>query len=226
MIAARQIAFGGSAAKYTAADYVHDGLVAMWDGKESNDGTSDTIFDVSGNGHDLTIYQGSFGEDYFDATGTNYAGCNYPIAFSAIEVVITPFLNDALVISGNNVFISGNGGNYGRNVSVSGASIYYAQKNSVGIVYDTTMSNGMTYSISASEIVRLNGIELTSSGQNGQLSNYRPGVLSQIGWVKRDNSTSSRNGCGFIHNIRLYNRALTAEEIAYNYKIDKQRFGL
>jgi hypothetical protein len=29
-----------------------------------------------------------------------------------------------------------------------------------------------------------------------------------------------------LHSVRIYNRALTAEEIAYNYEIDKARFGL
>ncbi|MBO5750859.1 MAG: hypothetical protein J6R80_00450, partial [Kiritimatiellae bacterium] len=36
MIAARQIAFGGGRKNYTAADYVHDGLVAMWDAKDTS----------------------------------------------------------------------------------------------------------------------------------------------------------------------------------------------
>lgn len=31
---------------------------------------------------------------------------------------------------------------------------------------------------------------------------------------------------GEVKNIRIYSRALTAEEIAHNYKIDKARFGL
>jgi hypothetical protein len=31
---------------------------------------------------------------------------------------------------------------------------------------------------------------------------------------------------GGIHSVRIYNRALTAEEIAHNYSIDKARFGL
>ena len=37
---------------------------------------------------------------------------------------------------------------------------------------------------------------------------------------------STRIFLGGIHNIRIYNRALTAKEIAHNYEIDKARFGL
>lgn len=232
MIAARQIAFGKAAGKgLSAKDYIQDGLVAMWDGIENAGwGTHDpsaTVWkDLSENGHDLIIGAGEFGNNYFNAGGTNYANLDYALDYYTTEaVVMTSNLSSRLTI-GNNLIISGDGGNYGRNLSLSKVGIYRAVVNSIGKAFDATISNGMIYSISVGGSAWLNGVELLESSTAGNLNNYSPGKLTQVGWRKRDNSESASDGSGLIHNLRLYNRDLTAEEIAYNYNIDKARFGL
>ena len=58
--------------------YITDGLIAMWDGEWNSgfgvhDDNSSIWKDLSFNGYDLTVNGGSFGDNYFDATGTNYA---------------------------------------------------------------------------------------------------------------------------------------------------------
>jgi hypothetical protein len=54
----------------------------------------------------------------------------------------------------------------------------------------------------------------------GQLANSL--YLGSYSWT----SGRKRVFMGGIHSVRIYNRALTAEEIAHNYEIDKARFGL
>jgi hypothetical protein len=51
--------------------------------------------------------------------------------------------------------------------------------------------------------------------------------IENAGWGTHDaNATSNLGFIGEVNNIRLYSRALTAEEVAHNYEIDKARFGL
>lgn len=51
-------------------------------------------------------------------------------------------------------------------------------------------------------------------------------IIAIGGYASTGLQTSGRNQLGKIYSIRLYNRALTAAEIAANYAADKERFNL
>ena len=58
---------------------------------------------------------------------------------------------------------------------------------------------------------------------------FDPATLDQIGvnnWYVRIGRTHNNSMSSAFHSIRIYSRALTADEIAANYAIDKERFNL
>lgn len=75
-----------------------------------------------------------------------------------------------------------------------------------------------------------NGTIGTEGSQRiGQVQTFNPGTLDQIGvnnWYVRIGRTHNNSMSSAFHSIRLYSRALTADEIARNYNIDKARFHL
>jgi hypothetical protein len=65
------------------------------------------------------------------------------------------------------------------------------------------------------------GVSQSVTGQNG---NGASGKFLMIG-ARFQNAVNGYYS-GLIHSVRLYSRALTADEIAANYAVDKARFNL
>ena len=100
-------------------------------------------------------------------------------------------------------------------INVAGESPYYS--NSPALT-DGLISAAVTY-------------------DGAQRRSYRDGARKNTTSVSQDYATGAAQaeyriaqqnaGNGTVyHNIRLYNRALTAEEIAANYAVDAKRFGI
>ena len=51
-------------------------------------------------------------------------------------------------------------------------------------------------------------------------------ILVVMGDVTIGKTYSNEYICGYIYCVRIYNRALSEEEIKHNYEIDKERFGI
>lgn len=237
MIAARQIAFGGSAKKWENP-YITDGLIAMWDG-EWNAGFG--VHDAS-----ATLWKDLVGE--FDATPINSPafdenssvlnGGYWEIPNTIIPVVESENLTMQAVFksSGNN---SSNQGIVGIGegralwlffgdspVNPSGSTLNFQFRSSSPVrVWKTNDGVFGTSIHSVSGVI-----------ENNLCSAYLDSIYRD-GGISAGTSTSNRS-CflgnlfsynklyGNIYSIRLYNRALTAEEIAYNYEIDKARFNI
>jgi hypothetical protein len=60
-----------------------------------------------------------------------------------------------------------------------------------------------------------------SSTQNNYLSTTNNGVIGRLGW----NTFNSNYFDGLLSQFYVYNRVLTAEEVKYNYRITRQRYG-
>ena len=247
MIAARQIAFGRGAAKgLSAKDYVQDGLIAMWDGIENagwgvHDANATMWKDLTGKGSDwkLNPNEGKFsiGIDYVELlnriswTGTGYI--NTPSWSNDTDIkTLEGVLDTGLVETDNNapwaVIVS---------FDLFKEQGYYR--------------NALFVDIASGNIIHGLGLQLenpslpTERGQNSISCNsddmkyYMNGVeIINISKIKRRVVNYSHNNCPLgiysgrlarhtkIKNLRIYNRALTADEIAHNYNIDKARFGL
>lgn len=236
MIAARQIAFGGSAKKWENP-YITDGLVAMWDGE----------WNAGGGKHDAnaTVWKDLVGDDDLVCSG-DYVwnnGFEYP---STMQGVTKAVGNTLYTLGDLSIHIcvsiksstpsnihSGDLFSLDR-VAGSGIVSYAASKNQ-----PQTFSWWTFGANHASTVVAIDG-ETTSAvlAKEGSVinafldgrrveywrqTNTLEGFVS-IGQLRDQSKRSAPNA--IVHNFGIYNRALTAEEIAYNYNIDKQRFGL
>lgn len=217
----------------TARDYVQDGLIAMWDGTEnagwgqhSNAAPVDLI-----NGVQLT----AFGSPVItDTTFDTPPGANYYADISAFKDAVNNInFTFETVLSGaragnNGVFSMGSTGS--RALWIYGNGAYnISTVNIMATSYLQAISpkyqNDETFRLSvvggATPLVLIGTTEY--HGTYGTLtSNARDRVY--IGALEANGAYSS--AFKSFRNIRLYSRALTADEIAHNYAIDKERFNL
>lgn len=214
----------------TAKAYIQDGLIAMWDGIENvgwgkHDANATTWKDLVGEGVDLELQGGATWTDeglHFDGTGVAIAD-NPTHQWSEANTLETAISlvyaarNQAVALIGDSstslaVFvmmyghiINGfNGVTPRRAPNLGGDTLF----NPVSI----TRRRDLSISLNAERVVGDNGDWVTTMN---------------VGRTAIGASTKGRlNALGLVHCVRVYNRALTDDEIAYNYAIDKERFGL
>lgn len=224
MLAARAGAWAKSG--YTAKDYVQDGLIAMWDGIENagwgvHDSSSTIWKDLVGD-HDLVLQNAA----HFDENSLVSADRDNLTALSSAKL---PY------------------------ASIDVCAFYDVARNSSGLVcFGNSVDDRRMLSITLSSIQTYNGnhmLRLTTPvdqkctwagvHDGDRHDAYIRGALAS--GTKSTNNWSVRNGTfglsgssnysdwnfvGKYYSVRLYSRALTAEEIAHNYEIDKARFDL
>lgn len=233
---------------YTCEDYIWDGLLCMWDGIENaglgiHDGNALTWVDLTGNGFDLTVdhecgewgrncivpYENCWCPAYrLNARPEFNAMKRYPVT---IEVVMKPYGGSGFKIV---VGLSYCGGEYQK---VCYQTNYNAIDYWVGKNYKNADGSSIRYStkpvtLSCSGIaVFANGIDLGTlydkcgTGSWGTSST----AISIAGYQQRSGYDTKSRAYAFtapIYTIRVYDRELSAEERAYNYMIDKVRFGI
>ena len=225
--------------KWTARDYVQDGLVAMWDGIENagwgvHDPNAVGWKDLSPNGYsleqigspiisigsgwyDLNCYSSSFLRRMGTTIPAITAECVFSVASKQYTVLTCPrggYQSPFIVFSicDWNMLIP---------LAYSGKSIKGIPI-SVGIPNATTVIHGGDRNSTGF----LNGVSsnesFTSSSDLGWQYNYTS--YPTVGYAS---SMGGRTGfIGRVFAIRYYSRNLTEAEIAANYKIDKIRFNL
>jgi hypothetical protein len=205
---------------YTAKDYIQDGLVAMWDGIENagwgvHDSNAIVWKDLVGDG-DFPVGSNSFMEDYLrvDEKVDNKIPWNGLLYGDQYTIEVAGFSDETYksiaTLPGTDIgagFVPySNWGPSNSYVLHCGARTVIANTGPVG----TRKCFGIA--------VNLNDYKLYST-----TSNY----VKDGTWIKNETEYKGSIEVGGRTNfIRFYNRALTAEEIAYNYEIDKARFGL
>ena len=230
----------------TPADYVQDGLLAMWDG-EWNDGegvhstSSDGWYDLIGNISFSGESDLSFAAKGLETSvgmvltsSSNPFGSTYPTT-STFEFVCRPMSNDGGGALGWTVLFDvrtttsasaafGKRSNYKRGFRMNYLSPYEMAVNdganlTVGdLLYGAYVTDG---SSRHGYFARASGVLVDASGAN-QPTSQKTGNL-RIGGL-----TGNWGGMfeGLFFAIRCYSRALTKDEIAYKYSIDKARFNL
>ena len=215
--------------KFTAADYVQDGLIAMWDGIENagwevHDQNATVWKDLVG-GFDaaLTNY-GAFDSNSLIGNGDVLAQAQGTPTFTTCEAM---FWLDGTIANGIRTIFKSVGQNPQINCGVSYAdgskqtAMGWFQRGCYVDGYDVPMS--------------VTAFSSNSMGQNGQIRE----IHSEAGWGNNKAytgptffATPSHGGAwafagtAHIYCVRLYSRALTADEIASNYAIDRARFNL
>lgn len=209
----------GETVSYTAADYVQDGLIAMWDAIEN----------VGWGRHDsyTLVWRDLVGTHDLHSTGK-----------------ITSWGTDKSIIHGNASYT----GWIGQNFEVGGQLCYdvcLGDFGNGGYVFGAPFSSGVRPSVTHSLIIWGSGPSYISNPRlpsNTNIAvNFRDGVYldsEKVAAIRGPASgvTSRPFGIGYYYTsmtvdmevrcFRLYNRTLTPEEIRYNYLIDKARFGL
>ena len=217
----------------TAKSYVQNGLIAMWDGIENagwgtHDQAATTWKDLVGdNDITLTMGGGSWGSNALFVARTPKTTGEFrknETTYKQIEVIgveLTQTMsydrhilicfdsNHAFVIGQNRIGFCVANNVVGIDPTYPGSNNRANIPFAVSISYtdeDVPNPNGMY----------LNNVKKNQSGQSVGLSSLN----------NRFNNYSNYQADANIYCIRLYSRALTAEEIAANYAIDKKRFNL
>lgn len=209
--------------------YVTDGLVAMWDGEWNagggvHDASTGSIADLCGGAPFVLEGNGAITSNALSFNGMS-ARCNRMIStFGTVECCYR--LNSGrIVFFGCVKYQTGNT-----------TPDFYAIWNRIGTTGSPIMEicgrqnvfiGQPHYSYGARSTVSRCGVD---AFHNGVLSNDvdfkntwgNQSVITVGGRV----STTSYDGAGELYNLRVYSQELTAAEIAANYAIDKERFGL
>lgn len=219
---------------WTARDYVQNGLVAMWDGIENagwgtHDSNATVWKDLVGT-DDLSI-----GSDItkakFEATALwrNLSLGNLVSGNLSFPLTIEMLIDVDASFSGTDTnprLFAFNTGSPRREIDC-----YTANPSRAPRLYDPTKyaefnrSSIGLWSISCyfadttSVVLREN---ICGKTYSTSLSAVDPPVRLNIGAWQSTYSAMK----GLYHVVRVYSRALTADEIAYNYNIDKVRFNL
>lgn len=212
---------------YTAKDYVQDGLFWMFDGKENAGfGVHDpnaTIWVDLKSGKNLTVNDGCiWGNNFFNPNGYGTTGPDLS-GYYTIEVCVKHesgvglfnasgySWNVILFTEGNLVRFTSRSGRLVTPFS-TGVAMTHSASGSGGIYFvnNTAYING----VSSSRTQNANFTTVKGSGRIGGFT------ASDIGYGKIDQFY------GEIYCLRAYSRALSANEIAANAAIDKERFNL
>lgn len=253
IVAAHQTMMGPQGGPSTL-DYVQTGLVGMWDGIENagrgvHDATASSWADLSGNGYSLT-YSGyssakTWDADCFRFVTTVGSASTSPTFLSAA----TNILSGLSAVSFSICLDIGQTTDFGtpagfRKDSNNNRLIWYRQTDgrldpvvstassgtrhldsTTPYTKDTTKEETITIDSSGNIVFYINGSQYSTSS----ISDFSTiaGMGSALG-LNREGSKgySSVVGTWKLMNLRLYNRALSAAEIAKNYAIDKARFNL
>jgi hypothetical protein len=215
---------------YTAKDYIQDGLVAMWDGIENagwgtNDKSVNYWKELIGGSQKVTT---SAGVREWSQSGDAMESM---VAFNS-KAMVSPVMDNASVLntvrSAEGVLYKSVEASVDDNISGGICLFYYNNsqyknywlgiKNTAPILERCYVCIDWEPDVHGNSKVRYADKDFARSGVI---------VASGAGYSRMffGGEYKLGNGGG-ICAIRLYNRKLTDEEIAYNYNIDKQRFGL
>ena len=220
-----------SAAKMpTARDYVQNGLVAMWDGIENagwgiHDSTARTWKALVGN---IDLPLDNYPSQIYFTSNSLYTSNGRLAERQDVEVVEGPITFEICWSRDSKLNTSADTrSNYGQcNLDIFSGKFWFKTSSDGGIMSDVngraqesvpfTMSVVGTMGGAWNTLTPyVNAVQTSGSKYGSAISTI--GVRIGSGW----NVPISRH-----HNIRVYARTLTAEEIAHNYNIDKRRFNL
>lgn len=221
--------------KKTARNYVQDGLVAMWDGIENagwgvHDNSATTWKDLIG-GHVLNVDNGgSWADDCLVCDGTRRGAYGNNLTGGA------PLVVEAVVqaTTASSWRILWHQGEWRDGLRLTRCLVFYNPTqlwlaSAYGYTdVSTTIANKTTihidYASSGISHLSINGSDAAFSTGATSWYNTDGGNVFAFGGAS---STSANYALACkIYSFRLYSRALTADEIAHNYAVDKERFNL
>ena len=234
-----------------ALGYITDGLVAMYDGewnagRGKHDPNATTWVDLTGNGYDLyaksetNTYEWGAKSLVRKPSAVTWRTRNLSTEememFKVIthEVHATKELNSTLYDSREFVGAIWSGIAWYVGDTVQIHRFTTEPRLTIADVQNaaTTVKEHHTYSLLSNvdcDIMQwtffVDADKKTASHNAWKSSSYPVKPSLSVGMYEDQASKQSQDGNVTIWNIRIYNRALTAEEVAHNYEIDRRRFG-
>ena len=247
------------APSYTAADYIQDGLIIMWDGIENagwgiHDSEATVWKNLMGDsGYDFPNCA-SWGDSYFDLSSAyvdvlnstdpktrirtassfsknDFGSCDFVFSAYQLHTSSSTYEIFSTVADGNNRTIIGvitppiwKDTRWGLTVCAYNYSVYFNP--ALGRIEDCSRTHSIHFGPPKTSgtyyPIYLNAEEITVMPYNNQNLYASP---FQIGTKANKNTTSiNKNVCGRFYCIRIYNRQLSAEEVEWNFMVDKVRF--
>ena len=215
----------------SAADYVQDGLVAMWDGIENagwgvHDDTATKLFELVSGQTDYGVASTfTANTDNMEVSVENASVSTH----SHFGAAVANAISSGYVYIEAIVFVDSLGGQiYGNKIQIVDGTFGWQYRTGVGGL--SMFSSGW---VSARDISTINAdkvrLAIDLDSINSTIT-YHVGTQSSAAKSIKISSLPSiasiRHVGTKIFNIRSYNRPLTDEEINYNYSIDKIRFNL
>ena len=226
----------------TARDYVQNGLVAMWDGIENagwgvHDANATTWKDLVGGVGDCTIYgTPNWSDDalaclkrcFARSTSLDFSNTILSGTYT-VEILIRPeptgVSNGGFISTGDNgsrvFWIWERNANYAELIDSFATAQGTWNRPSTG----RTIAHLLQFSVAPTgAFFAVDGVVFQTKTTTST-SALTAGWLD-IGRIRVTTETSGYIGNDSICRCSLYSRALTADEIAANYAIDKERFNL
>lgn len=202
-----------------ASSYIQNGLIALYDGIENagagiHDANATSWLNLANTSESITGIDNTFtwGDDYLLPAANSSSGVIPPYSPVTTEAVIKIIgTNFVIAVAFNNNGWIALRANNTLNFYSSGyyAEVQRGEKMSV-------CCNGAN--TTTPDHIYINGVDSIVKTSGGYMNNWvhnRFSLRQQYG-----------NGTAYFYCIRLYNRALTEQEVLANYNIDKIRFGL
>ena len=221
----------------SAKSYVQDGLVAMWDGIENagwgqHDANATVWKDLIGT-NDFNLENCTFDVFQDSLQVTDGEAVAEPLLVNMVETVeVVALLGQTVQAYPPAEFISWPrslvSSTYQRCFGLSQESrktIATGASGTARITFDFVPTPNVPFSLSASWVAGMSYSEtLVANGENktrGAEYHYVMMTLDKMKIWNKNGTTLPR-----VFNLRVYSRALTADEIAANYAVDKARFNL
>ncbi len=214
--------------------YIQKDLIAYYDLSQTKGVQNNILKDLSNNENDGTIDGATLinGALHFD-------GINDIVSLKQLDysnVTIETVIEYEQIPENNNTTIIGNfkNGGYGiTNYSAGGSTNFNKFTINVNGSYYSAVSNNeikannkyfLSGSYDGSNIVLYENGDKTSTNIAGTIKSPDNNTIIKIGISEEDSAIGNSYFNGKIEAIRIYNRALTDEEVQHNYELDLIRF--
>ena len=211
---------------------VKDGLALWYDfsGRTNADGQRGIAEDLSGNGNHGTLQNFNFTpESGYDKNKLLFDGVDDEISSEPLASTnLTWSITFTPIFKGEDSFLMSSQQNaFYLKLDLNGRVAVSARGVDTPIDYTSTIETeaGKTYTI---DFIHKDGEYRVYA--NSQLvaesSKSMKGQLYGLRNIGRYTTASPRNFLGEIHSVKVYNKVLSPTEIAQNYAIEKERFGI
>lgn len=215
-------------------NYVKDGLVLHYDfsGMTNADTSRGIAKDLSGNGNHGTLQNFNFtAESGYDKNKLLFDGVDDEILIASSEPISQMTYLMTIDISNTEIQFLNSFSIHAYYLRKERTNLHFSIQSDVdgqrGIRQSDVFSNSTRNKMSIGFILdRLNNqVELIANGVplgRASVRDLSPTRITYLGrWVTKSDSLD-----GSILSTHIYNRVLTPEEIAHNYAIEKERFGI